>query len=380
MQTLEKLETHLRGRAIEIGSKKKEGAKVVGFIPGFTPEELIYASGAIPVGLIRGGDSAGVAGSMPYITRFVDTFCRAQVGYQLSNEEPLYKLPDLLIVPCADDNLRALADVWRETSGVEVFRLGVPHEKTDHGVSFYVELLGLLKKRLEGLTGKEIKEEKLREAIELYNRLRKSLNEISLTRTSGRPPIGGKEFTRLNHASYYGDLPTVIQIADSLRSELEGKKGQEEKLRILLVASTLALGDYKVFDLLEEAGATVVFEEACEGIRQYWEPVKPEGDLLSALGDKYLRRRSPPPPFFHPPEGRFEFITSRAKEFKVDGIVWYELLYRESYESEFFSFSRKLEREVGIPLLLLQSDYDMSEISVFRTRIDAFTESIEGRK
>ncbi len=297
MQALDRLETHLRGRAIEIGSKKKEGAKVVGFIPGFTPEELIYASGAIPVGLIRGGDSAGVTGSMPYITRFVDTFCRAQVGYKLSNEELLYKLPDLLIVPSADDNFRALADVWRQTSGVDVFRLGVPHEKTDHGVSFYVEILGLLKKRLEELTGEEIKEEKLREAIGLYNRMRESLNRISITRMSARPLLSGKEFTRLNHISYCGDMPTVAQIADSFRKELEGKQGQEEKLRILLVASTLALGDYRVFDLLEEAGATVVFEEACEGIRQYWELVKPNGDLLAALGDKYLRRRSPPPPF-----------------------------------------------------------------------------------
>jgi benzoyl-CoA reductase/2-hydroxyglutaryl-CoA dehydratase subunit BcrC/BadD/HgdB len=376
MQALERLEMHLRGRSAEVGLKKKEGAKVVGFIPGFTPEELIYASGAIPVGLIRGGDSAGVQGSMPYITRFVDTFCRAQVGYQLSKEEPLYKLPDLLIVPCVDDNFRALADVWRQTSGVEVFRLGVPHEKTDHGVSFYVEILGLLKKRLEELTGKEIKDVELREAIELYNSLRKSLNEISLTRTSASPPISGKDFTRLNHASYCGDLPTVIQIAESLRSELEVKRGQEEKPRILLVASTLALGDYKVFDLLEEAGATVVFEEACEGMRQYWEPVSPNGNLLAALGNKYLRRRMPPPPFFHPPEGRFEFITSKAKEFKVDGIVWYELLYRESYETEFFLFSRRLERETGIPLLLLQSEYDTSEISIFRTRIEAFIESI----
>lgn len=380
MQTMEKLEAHLRERAVEVGNKKKGGAKVVGFIPGFTPEELIYASGAIPVGLIRGGDAAAIAGSMSYITRFVDTFCRAQVGYQASGKEPLYQLPDLLVVPSADDNLRALADVWGHVSGVEVFRLGVPHERTDQAVDFYVEIIGVLKKRLEALVGQEISEGKLREAIELYNRMRKSLSEISLARMSAQPPISGKDFARLNHASYCGDISTVAQITDSLCKELKGMKGQEGKVRILLVASTLAMGDYKVYDLLEEAGATVVFEEACEGIRQYWEPVKTDGNLLADLGDKYLRRRMPPPPFFHPPEGRFEFLAGKAREFKVDGIVWYELLYRESYESELFYFSRKLEKEMGIPLLALQSEYDNSEISVFKTRIDAFMESIKGRK
>jgi benzoyl-CoA reductase/2-hydroxyglutaryl-CoA dehydratase subunit BcrC/BadD/HgdB len=302
------------------------------------------------------------------------------VGYRLSKDEPLYQLPDLLAVPCADDNYRGLADVWKVTSGAEVFRLGVPHERTDHAVGYYVELLGLFKKKLEEFTGNQITDDKLNEAIDIYNRLRESMNKISLTRLSPQPPVTGKDFARLNHISYCGDVPTVARLADSLYGELGGAKGPEGKVRILLIASTLAMGDYKVYDLLEEAGATVVFEEACEGIRQYWEPVKPEGDPLAALADKYLRRRSPPPPFFRPPDGRFEFITGKAREFKIDGVVWYELLYRESYESEFFYFSRKLEKETGIPLLMLQSDYDMSETSIFRTRIEAFIESIKGRK
>jgi benzoyl-CoA reductase/2-hydroxyglutaryl-CoA dehydratase subunit BcrC/BadD/HgdB len=380
MQALEELSMHLRGRASEIAGKKKEGAKVVGFIPGFTPEELIYASGAIPVGLIRGGDSAGITGSIPYMTRFIDTFCRAQVGYRLSSEELLYQLPDLLAVPCADDNYRGLSDVWKVTSGADVFKLGVPHERTDHAVKYYVEILGLFKKKLEELTSKEITDDKLRDAIDVYNRMRESLKKIGFTRRLPRPPISGKDFARLNHISYCGNVPTVTRIADSLYSELNAAKGPEGKTRILLVASTIAMGDYKVYDLLEEVGATVVFEEVCEGIRQYWEPVKPNGDLLASLADKYIMRRSPPPPFFRPPEGRFEFISSKTREYKVDGVIWYELLYRESYESEFFSFSRKLEKETGIPLLMLQSDYDMSEISIFRTRIEAFIESIKGRK
>lgn len=380
MEALAALETHLRERVNDIKERKNKGAKVVGFVPGFTPEELIYASGAIPLGLLEGGDSSAIAASSAYMTRFVDTFCRAQVGYYMSGEHPLYQLPDLVVIPSADDNFRALIDVLVQVGNIEVFRLGIPHERTDIAVDFYVEMIGLLKKKLEGLVGTPIEDNKLQEAIELYNQMRKSLNDLGQTRQSPRPVLTGKEYARINHASYVGDVKTVTEICNSLINEVKGKEGQDSKPRVLLVASTLAMNDYKVHDILEEAGASVVFEETCEGTRQCWEEVKPEGDLLSALGDKYIRRRTPPPPFFHPPEGRYEFLIEKARDYKVDGIVWYELLYRESYETELFYFSRKLEKDLGIPLVVLQSEYDLSETATFRTRIEAFVESIKGRK
>ena len=380
MEAFGELETHVRERVNDIKERKKQGAKVVGFVPGFTPEELIYASGAIPLGLIEGGDSAAISASSPYMTRFVDTFCRAQVGYHMSGEHPLYQLPDLVVIPSADDNFRALIDVLVQVGNVEVFRLGVPHERTDIAVDFYVEMIGLLKKKLEEVVGKEIEDNKIEEAIELYNRMRKSLYDLSVMRKSPKPAISGKEFARINHASFVGDVETVTDICGSLTNELKGKEAPDSRPRVLLVASTLAMNDYKVHDILEEAGASVVFEETCEGTRQYWEEVKPDGDLLSALGDKYIRRRTPPPPFFHPPEGRYEFLIEKARDYKVDGIVWYELLYRESYETELFYISRKFEKDLGIPLVVLQSEYDLSEVATFKTRIEAFVESIKGRK
>jgi len=380
MGAFKKLETHLLERTEELQRRKEQGAKIVGFIPGFSPEELIHASGAIPLGLIRGGDSNAIGTSATYMTRFVDTFCRAQVGYRMSGEEPLYQLPDLVIIPAVDDNFRALSDVLVQVSGVEIFRLGTPHEKSDMAIDYYTEMLVLLKAKLEEIVGKEIENSKLRESIDQYNKMRNVLNDLSMTRKYAGPPITGKEFAIINHASFVGDITTVTRLSESFLDELKNKKGQEGKPRILLIASTLAMGDYKVIDLLEEAGADVVFEETCEGTRQYWEAVEPNGDLIAALADKYLRRRTPPPPFFHPPENRYEFMVEKIKEFKIDGIVWYELLYRESYETELFHFSRKLERDMDIPLVVLQSEYSASDDASFKTRIEAFIESVKGRK
>jgi len=381
MESLKKLETHLAQRIEELQDRKKAGKKIVGFIPGFTPEELIDASGAIPLALIRGGESIPIAASLSYTPRFLDTYARAQIGYWASGEDPTYQMMDLLVVAAIDDNMKAIPDILQYYTNLDVLNIGLPHQKTDLAINYFYKQLDLMKKRLEELVGKSISDNDLKKSIDLYNRIRSALSKVNATRKSKNPPISGKEFARLNHASYYGDAATIVDILESLAKELGDKEGKEVKgPRIMIIGSTLAMGDYKIYDLIENTGAVVVFEECCEGIRQYWEDVNPNGDLLSSLVDKYLTRRNPSPPAFKPPEGRFEFLLNKIRELNVAGIVWYELLYREAYDIDAFIFSRVLDKELGIPMLLLQSEYDDSENIIFRTRVEAFVESLERRK
>ena len=51
------LATHLKERPAQLEEVQKKGGKVVGYFPGnYVPEEIIYASGAVPICLIEGGD------------------------------------------------------------------------------------------------------------------------------------------------------------------------------------------------------------------------------------------------------------------------------------------------------------------------------------
>ena len=45
-----KLTEHLKDRPLRLQEAKEKGGKIIGFFPGnYVPEEIIYASGAIPV-------------------------------------------------------------------------------------------------------------------------------------------------------------------------------------------------------------------------------------------------------------------------------------------------------------------------------------------
>jgi benzoyl-CoA reductase/2-hydroxyglutaryl-CoA dehydratase subunit BcrC/BadD/HgdB len=376
MNTMNGISTYLDERISELTRLKKEGKKIVGYIcGGFMPEELVWASGAIPVGINKGGDHDAVLKSIEYIPRFFDTFSRAQIGYW-GWEDPLYRLIDLLVVPCTDKNIAIISDCWEMWADTRLFKLGIPHNiDSEHSYPYFQNELLLLKNELEDLTGNSITDDKLRKEIDSSNRIRSLLRQISETRKSEQPPISGSDFARLNHASFSLDRELMIKKLESLNEELKEKQGTKGP-RILLVGSTIAEGDYKVYDILEGAGANIVMEDFSEGMRPYRGEVNNSGDLITSLAEYYFTKREPLPAFFRPAtKGRVAFLFKLAKEYKVDGIVWYSMLYREAYDIEGVYFSQQVEKE-GFPFIKIVTDYDPSEQDALKTRLGAFIESI----
>ena len=125
-----------------------------------------------------------------------------------------------------------------------------------------------------------------------------------------------------------------------------------------------------------DTSASVVIEEFAEGVRHYWEDVTPNGDLTRSLADRYFRRRVPPA-WFRPGKERHEFLIKLAGDFKVDGVIWYQMMYRDSYDIESCYFPEILRRETGLSMLKVESDYDAAEIGPMRTRIETFIEGLK---
>lgn len=368
-----------RQRPAELKALRSSGKKVIGFPPGaFLPEELIHAAGAVPVCLFHGGDPEAVAASTAYLPRYIDTFCRSQIGYWSLGEDPYYRLVDLFISPLTDNNERAIADCYDFYAGMEVFRFGVPHDNSDSStLQYYLYGLQQVKKRLEEFTGNRISDDNLRESIRLYNSIRASLREISALRRSAAVPLSGRQFIMLNHVSYLLDPLQIDAILKDILAVLRQEQGKERSPRLLLIGATLAFGDYKVLNLIEEAGAEIVIEESFEGLRRYWTDVSTEGGPLEALADAYFSRALPPA-WFPNSYSSFDHYLKLIEDYRADGVVWYQLMYRETIDMQSFSLARRL-KQLGIPMLKLQSDYDAFETGQFRTRIGAFVEILRNK-
>jgi len=377
MKAMDKLSAHLKTRLVDLNKAKQEEHKIIGYTPGgYLPEELLLASEAIPICLIRGGDHSAVELSGAYICRWIDTFCRAQIGYGVSADDPYYGIIDLMAIPITDNHVRAISDILDYNTEIDIFPFGVPHMQEKTANDYYLHGIIRLKKKIEEITGIEITNSRLREAILLCNRERELLREISLMRQSQPAPISSRDFLALNHGSFLADKKVMVEILESLCNELKEQiTPSDEGPRILLTGSTLAMGDTRVPKLIDEAGGTIVIEEFAEGIRPYWESVNPDDNPMQALANCYFMRRVPPA-WFRPANVRRDFLIKLAKDFNVAGVIWYQLMYRESYKIESYFFPDILKRETGLSMLTVESDYGTSETGRLRTRIETFIESI----
>ncbi|MBW1839795.1 MAG: 2-hydroxyacyl-CoA dehydratase [Deltaproteobacteria bacterium] len=330
--------------------------------------------------LVRGGDPEPLAAAAGDMDRILCPFSRAQYGYRVLEEESRYQMVDFFVCAITCQHMRRVADIWDLNTDVEVFRIGVPHAyNTEAGLRYYLEMVKSLKEKLETFSGVKIEEERLKEAIILYNRLRELLKEISYLRKSKVPAITGRDFFKLMHSSFYLDPKEVVEILESLLVQLKenGNKKETGKHRILLTGNMLAVGDYKVIDMAEETGGAVVIEQFCGGVRHYLDNINQDGDLLEALARRYLQGRAPCA-FMRPSRERIDLTVKLAKEFEVDGIIWYQLRYCETYNMEYFYFNN-IMKEAGLPVLQLESEYDVEERGRLLNRVESFMESMERR-
>lgn len=382
MDTMQRLTEYALSRPAELVKLRARGTKVIGYFAGdFIPEELIYAAGAVPVCLLHGGDNRSVQEALAYTTRILCPFSRAQIGQRFTKEQPYYGMVDLLIPPVSCQHMRRVGDVWEEFSGVPVFRVAVGLKQNEIGAGWYRDALKLMQDELEKVTGNRITQGKLKRAVELYARQRELLRKISLLRKSPSPPITTADFVKLNHLSYLLDPVVVVEALESLHEELSKKKGGQRRSRprLMVVGPAIALGDSKVFQLVEDAGASVVVEDICEGVRNYWTDIDVNGDLLTALAQRNIVKR-PACAFMrdsHRPS--LEFLLKLAREFKVDGVVYYWMKYCETYEIESLYISQELQKK-GIPMVFLESEYIANEAGPMKTKIEALVEIIGSKR
>jgi benzoyl-CoA reductase/2-hydroxyglutaryl-CoA dehydratase subunit BcrC/BadD/HgdB len=383
LNKLEELAQIARTRPEKLKERKGRGEKLIGYIGRFVPEELIMASGAVPYLMCRGGEPEPPDAVIPYLLRFMSPYDRAQIGYHLLGMDPVVPMLDLVVMQNSDCHESRLADVF-EYLKVPTMRLGVPPDwKKSLSRDYYQKRLVRLREKLEALTGGKIADAELKKAIESLNRVRERLDKINRLRKGQPPPIGGYDFIRLNHYSFYGEPEVVAEKLDGLYQELQETKSpfSNKAPRILLAGHVVSVGDYVVPRLVEDSGAVIVAEFLDEGMRHCEFNVTTDGDLMGSLGDAYYLKRTPPSIFQPAWEERVEVVKRLVREFGVDGVLWYQLTFEEVYDMECAVVARAMEA-MKIPFLKLESSYEYAREAMgpLTTRVESFIESVKQRR
>jgi len=366
-------------RVRELREHAKDGGKVVATYCVFVPDEIVLAAGAVPVGLCA-GTNFSVQAAEQVLPHNTCDLIKSSFGFKLGRTCPYIQASHLVVGETTCDGKKKMFEILSEYQPVYVME--VPNKKNKVSRDLWLSEVVVFKGVVEKLTGNKITEEKLAYAIKLVNGKRRALQRLYQTRKANPPPISGKDALLVTQVSFYDDVARDTQQINALCDELEKRIADGEGVsppncpRILISGCPMAIPNWKLHHLLETSGAAVVCEESCIGTRAFSDLVAEDkrnmDDLLKAIADRYMQIHCA---CFTPNTERIEDILRLAKEYKVDGVVHYNLLYCHTYANEAVRVDKALDKE-GIPLLRVETDYG-DDSGQLRTRIDAFLEMIQ---
>jgi benzoyl-CoA reductase/2-hydroxyglutaryl-CoA dehydratase subunit BcrC/BadD/HgdB len=370
--------------------KKKGGRKVIGVYCIMVPEELIYAAGAVPVRLCGGSYETSLAGD-EMVPRDTCPVVKSSIGFTSLDLIPLYGMCDAVIIPTTCDAKRKMGEELSKLT--EVWMLEVPHIKDSEGSRRqWLQQLYVLKKNLEGFTGKKFRKKKigrkaLGASIRMVGAAQYQARRLYDLRKSASPLILGREAMLATNAYSYVEADRWTEAMARLNGELEARGGREKFAarsnapRIMIAGSPPIFPNWKIPLLIEEMGAVIVTDESCMGNRYLYDPVglteNSLTDMMVSLAARYIMPCVCPS--FAPNEDRLFRLLQMAEEFAVDGIVYYVLKGCVIYDFELVRVER-IMKEKNIPLMRVETDYSPEDVEQLRTRIEAFVEMLGTRK
>ncbi len=349
---------------------KSQGKKVVGYRCLFVPEEIIWAAGMLPYPLYGTPEPIGIADS--YFQSCTCEFVRNLFDQALNGKLDFL---DYLVLSNTCDVSRRLYDNWgKYIESCPVYLLNNPQKlMTETNREYFTEELNRFKKEMEKLSGEKITDEKLNDAIDLYNETRMLLKELYELRKQDPPPITGEEALDVcmaaimmpkNHAN-----PLLRQLLDEVK---EREMPENYGPRILVTGSTI--DNPALIRMIEEEGGQVVTDDLCTTSRYFWDQVPVEHDPMEALY-QFLNKRVLCA-CLHPTEARFDHLLNLIDTFDVEAVINFNLKYCHPFLYEAPLMRKELEAR-DIPTNVLEIGHDMSGHGQLRTRIQAFIEMIE---
>lgn len=351
------------------------GGKVVGCFPVYTPVELIHASGALPLGVIGGGNQIEIAHADSRFQSFVCSIIKSTLELGLTEK---LKDVDAMFFQSICDPARNLASVFKRNfpkMAVEYLHLpqnmGSPRAE-DYLVAEYRRVLGTL----EALTGRKTTDQDLQRSINLYNRARALVRSLYEVRRKAPEQLSAAESYVLVRAGTLLPVEEHIALLEAARIALDQRTAKpKDRIRVVLECSFCEQPPLELIEGLEEAGCYLLDDDFLQGWRWFLGDVAVNGDPLRGLARGYTDGSVYSGVKHDLREPKAKHLLDKVREMKANAVV---ILTAKFCEPALFDYAlyRKALDEAGIPHLFLEFEEKMWVFDRIRGEVETFVESM----
>lgn len=349
-----------------------QGKKVIGCFPPYTPEELVHASGMIPMGLWGGQVEPKLAKS--YLPAFACPIMQSNMEFGLNGA---YKGLSAVIIPAICDTLRCMTQNWRfGVTSIPMIPIVYPQNRTssasvDYLVSEYETVLTML----YTITGNMMNEKALCQSIEIYNEHNAVMREFGRTANDHLDLITPKVRHSVYKSAFFFEksehTAIVREIIDALKQlpvhVWTGKK---------VVLAGITCEPDELLNIFEEIDVAVVADDLAQESRQFRTDTPAQGGGgLKRLALQWNSRHGCS--LIHEldkPRGRM--LIKMCQETGAQGVISCMMKFCDPEEYDQPYYENDLHR-AGYPYVAVSIDQQNGSYEQIRTRIQSFCEMIE---
>ena len=364
---------------IEIYEKRHEYAKgwkqghsegkVLGYMCSYFPEEIFYAAGVLPVRILGSHEPQNV--TEPHIFGMFCPFSRDVLAQGLQGR---YDYLDAVgtAYPCM--HLGQAFDSWVLHVTPKYFYVDMPTRvQSSYAFPFLLGLLEETKRKVEEWVGKEITDEDLKEAVEVYNENRSLLMQLYDLRKAGDVPLTGTESMYITTANLFMDKRDANKLLkETIEEELSERKAKgADDTRLMIIGSEN--DDIKFLEMVESFSAVLVTDDHCTGSRYFWNKVSLQDGPLKGIAQRYIERPVCPQRDY-PDRLRLPHLLQLAKDWDVEGVIIIQQKFCDPHEFDKVALV-EFFKEHDIATLYLELDVTVP-IGQFKIRVEALLEQL----
>lgn len=356
----------------QLAKYKAEGKKSIGCFPYYVPEEIVYAAGMVPFGVW--GKQGTINKAKEYFPTFYCTI--AQMNMEMGLNGTLDGL-DGVIVTSLCDTLRPLS---------QNFRVGVPqipyiylshaqNRRVEYGVTFTITQFTNVKTKLEEIVEHSITDEKLQEAIKIYNKSRATRRRF--VQLAGQHPdvVSATSRSAVLKSAYFMLKDEHTKLLEELNKELESREIPKwDGIKVL--TSGIIMDTPALLEIFDANKIVIVADDVAHESRGFdVDAPENESDPIKALALHFAAQDHDP--LLYDPElfKRPPHLLKKIKDSGATGVVIMMMQFCDPEEFEYPSLKQALDEE-GIPHVILGFDQQMIDFGQAKTSLQAFAESI----
>ena len=359
----------------QLASFKAAGKKVIGVLPYYAPEELVYAAGMVPMGM-WGSNNKSIVRAKEYCATFYCTI--AQLALEMLLDGTMDEL-DGLITPTICDTLRPMSQNFRVSIGAKIPTIFLAHPQNRFapwGLQFCVDQYTNVKKMLENIAGKEITSEDIRNAIKVYNASRAARREFVKLASDHCDVVTPTLRSAVLKASYF-------MLKDEYTAKLVALNEELKKLPVCdwkgvkVVTSGIIVDNPTLLQIFEENKIAIAADDVAHESRSFRTDASEEGNPMMALA-KQFADIDYEVLLYDPASAenrRGEFVANMVKESGAQGLILFMQQFCDPEEMEYPCLKKALDA-AEIPHIKLGVDQQMRDFGQAATAIQAFAEAL----